>query len=340
LRFLTENLGGTVTWNDAVGQVNIIFNESAVAQPAVYAYYYWGGFKELQENAHLFSDVALRWFETDADGDLYYEYQDNYKQVLDFLNKHGIKSHASVVFMDKAGLHTLLSNPQRRANLINKLYDEVRNSNYDGVNIDFEFIDPSDSDNFTTFLRELKSKLGPDRELSVAVFARTGSEKWPTAYNYRSIGEIADRVVVMTYDYSYATSAAGPVAPLWWVEDVVDYMLNTARIPPDKLLLGVATYGYNWGTGQKGTTVTLDKLNSLKNTYRVSEYFDTASMSPYYTYTDGNGIAHKIWLENERSLTEKWKVALNNNLGGISFWRIGNGFADLYNILDQNQIDN
>jgi len=338
LRFLAENLSGIVTWNDALGQVNIIFNKSTQSTPAVFAYYYSGGFSELQKNAHLFSDVALRWFETDARGDLFYEYQDNYKQVLSLLHNQGIKSHASVVFMDKDGLHTLLSSPGHRANLINQLYNEVKNSNYDGVNIDFEFIAPSDSDYFNTFLRELKIKLGADKELSVAVFARTGSEKWPTAYNYRTIGEIADRIVVMTYDYSYRTSAAGPVAPLWWVTDVVDYMLNTAQIPPSKLLLGMATYGYNWGSGQNGTTVTLNKLNILKNTYRVNEYFDIASMSPYYTYTDENGLSHKIWLENERSLTEKWKVALNNDLGGISFWRIGNGFEDLYNLLEKNQI--
>jgi spore germination protein len=340
LRFLAENLGGIVTWNDSLGQVNILFNKSAESKPAVFAYYYSGGFPELQENAHLFSDVALRWFETDAGGDLFYEYQDNYQQVLNFLDKNGIKSHASVVFMDKAGLYTLLSNPDHRANLINQLYNEVQVSNYDGVNIDFEFIAASDSVYFTTFLRELKSKLGADKELSVAVDARTSSDNWSTGYDYQNIGEIADRIVVMTYDYSYSTSAAGPVAPLWWVEDVVDYMLHSAQIPPSKLLLGMATYGYNWGSGQTGTTVTLEKLNRLKNTYQVNEYFDTASMSPYYTYTDANGLTHKIWLENERSLEAKWKVALNNNLGGISFWRIGNGFGDLYDLLEKYQAGN
>ena len=336
LRFLAENLGGIVTWNDALGQVNIIFNKSATSEPAVFAYYYSGGFSELQTNANLFSDVALRWFETDADGDLFYEYQDNYTQVLNLLDKNGVKKHASVVFMDKAGLHTLLSSPERRANLINQLSNEVQKSNYDGVNIDFEFIGASDSGYFTTFLQELKNKLGTDKELSVAVDARTSSDNWSTGYDYRSIGEIADRIVVMTYDYSYSTSAAGPVAPLWWVNDVVDYMLHTAQIPPAKLLLGVATYGYNWGSGQNGTTVTLAKLNSLRNTYQVNEYFDIANMSPYYTYTDGNGLTHKIWLENKRSLAEKLKVAVNNNLGGISFWRIGNGFDDLYNLLAKN----
>ncbi len=337
LRFLAEKLGGTVTWNNALGQVNIYFNKSAQSEPAVFAYYYSGGFPELQANASLFSDVALRWFETDADGDLFYEYKDNYQQVLNFLNQNNIKKHASVVFMDKAGLHTLLSSPAKRSNLIDQLCTEVKNSNYDGVNIDFEFIAAGDSGYFTTFLRELKNRLGADKELSVAVFARTSSDNWATGYDYRGIGEIADRIVVMTYDYCYPASAAGPVAPLWWVNDVVDYMLGNAQIPPAKVLLGVATYGYNWGGGQNGTTVTLDKLNQLKNTYRVTEHFDTKSMSPYYTYTDGNGVYHEIWLENERSLEEKWKVAVNNQLGGITFWRIGNGFDDLYDVLENHQ---
>lgn len=340
LRFLAENLGGIVTWNGTLGEAGIYFNQAAAPEPAVFAYYYWGGFKELQENSNLFSDVALRWFETDADGDLFYEYQDNYEQVLGYLAGQGIKAHASVVFMDKAGLHTLLANAQRRANLVTQLYNQVQNSGYDGVNIDFEFMDAADSVYFTTFLQELKNKLGPDKELSVAVFARTSSDNWPSAYNYGKIGEIADRVVVMTYDYSYKTSAPGPIAPLWWVEDVVDYMLGTARIPPSKLLLGMATYGYNWASGQNGTTVTEPKLNELKNTYQVIEHFDTSSMSPYYTYTDAGGVSHQIWLENEKSLAEKWKVAVSRGLGGISFWRIGNGFEDLYHLLEQNQTSN
>jgi len=338
LRFLTENMGGTVYWNGSRGEVRIRFDGVVEkTQNEVFAYYYYGGFAELQANAKLFTDVALRWFETDADGDLFYEYQDNYQQVLRYLQDQGIKTHASVVLMDKAALHTLLSNPERRANLINQLSNEVKKNNYDGVNIDFEFIPSGDTNNFTIFLRELRNSLEPGKTLSAAVFARTASDNWATGYDYQAIGDIVDKLVLMTYDYSYKTSSPGPVAPLWWVDKVVDYMTVNAHIPAEKLLLGMATYGYNWGSGSNATTVTWSKLNSIKNSYAVSEHFDNGSMSPYYTYTDGQGIYHQIWLENERSLSEKWNLARENNLGGISFWRIGNGFQDLYNLLQNNQ---
>jgi len=337
----TTTLDGNDSAKSIASQSGITPSRSVVkpvntSNMKVFAYYYYGGFPELKENAHLFSNVALRWFETDGDGNLFYEYKDNYGQVLSYLKSRGIKTHASVVLMDKEALHQLLTNPQSRARLIDQLYNQVYSNNYDGVDIDFEFIPPSDSDYYTVFLRELKQRIG-SKELSAAVLGRTAKDKWPIGYNYQDIGKIVDKLIVMTYDYRYPTSQPGPVAPLWWVQDNLDYMMYNAHIPASKLFMGLATYGYDWGsTGGKATTVTLDKLNTIKNTYQVSGYFDTASMSPYYRYTGRNGIAHQIWLENEHSLNEKLKIAVNRNLGGISFWRIGNGFDDLFNLLERN----
>lgn len=338
LRFFAEHLGGAVTWNSGRGEAAIEFKQEGQRAPKVFAYYYGGGFAELQENAGLFTDVALRWFETNSQGDLFYEYKDNYAQVLSFLRQQGIKTHASVVFMDPEGLHSLLSSPQRRANLIAQLGRRMQQDGYDGVNIDFEFIPAPDGPNFTLFLKELKSELGPGRELSVAVFARTVQDNWPTPYDYRRIGEIADDVVIMTYDYHYKTTAAGAVAPLWWVEEVISYMRSQARIPAAKLLIGMATYGYDWGQGVTTATVTRDKLAQVKDRYGVAAHYDPASSSPFYTYTDANQVRHQIWLENEQSLGKKLDLVQRYELGGISFWRIGNGFDDLYNLLEKGSV--
>lgn len=328
LRFIAENLGAVVGWNNAAREVTINF----ARQQRVFAYYY-RNYNEFRDNASLFSDVAFRWFETNAKGDLFYEYSDDYAGRLAFAHSRGIKCHASVVLMDREALHELLSTPANRTRLINNLVTRVNSDGYDGVNVDFEFIPAADAKLYTTFLAELKNALG-NKTLSAAVFARTGQEKWATGYDYDGIGKAVDLVVVMAYDYSYRTSAPGPVAPLWWVQDVAQYMC--AHIPRSKVLLGLPTYGYDWSAGLPTTTVTLSKLNSIKEKYQVNEYFDTAQMSPYYTYTDSSGRFHQIWLENKQSLQEKWKVGLEHNLAGISFWRIGNGFTDLYEIIREN----
>ena len=332
LRFLTENLGAQVTWNSLQRRVNIQFDQ---VQPRVFAYYYYSPWVELEQNAHLFTDIAFRWFETNSKGELNYEYKADYAKTLAWARSKGIRTHASVVLMGSDPLHTLLSNATNRSRLINALVQEVRNSGYDGVNIDFELMSANDADNFTTFLRELKQALGTDKELSVAVFGRTGKEKWATPYQYDKIGAIADSVVVMAYDYHYSTSAPGPIAPLWWVKEVAQYMSKV--MPAEKVLMGMATYGYDWPQSAKATSVTAPKLIQLQSKYQVQGHWDEASYSPYYTYWDEKGRQHEVWLENQQSLTAKWKVVDEHQLGGVSFWRIGTGFTDLYKVLEEQQ---
>lgn len=90
------------------------------------------------------------------------------------------------------------------------------------------------------------------------------------------------------------------------------------------------------GMIESGTTaVTAEKLNTVKKQYQVNSYFDEKNQSPYYTYKDSEGVFHEIWLENGRSLNLKLETIAENNLGGISFWRIGTGFKDLYHLLDE-----
>lgn len=330
LRFLVESLGAVVSWNGQKQEVNIDFEH----RPEVFAYYYYTPRAELEDNAHLFSDIAFRWFAADSEGHLRYEYKDDYAGVLRYARQKDIKTHASVVLMGQQPLHDLLSNTVRRKLLVGNLMEVVNRDGYDGVNIDFEFIAPGDAAYFTTFLQELKTALGADKMLSVAVFARTGQEKWQNGYQYDQIGAVADRVVVMAYDYHYRTSAPGAVAPLWWVEQVANYM--TVHIPREKILLGMPTYGYDWPEGKNAGTVTAAKLSDLLSRYGGALSFDFQSMSPYYIYYDFEGTRHQVWLENEQSLEQKWNVAVSYGLGGVSFWRIGNGFSDLYTVLDKN----
>lgn len=330
LRFLAENLGARVIWRAEQRQVDIQFQQT---RPRVFAYYYYTPWAEMEQNAHLFTDIAFRWFATTSKGELYHDCQADYEGTLKWARSKGIRTHASVVLMGKEVLHTLLSNRSYRSRLISDLVREVQNSGYDGVNIDFELIAASDADHFTAFLRELKAALGLDKELSVAVFARTGNEKWPSPYQYDKIGQIADTVVVMAYDYRYPVTAPGPIAPLWWVEQVAAYMART--MPSEKVLMGMATYGYDWPQKAKGTSVTAKKLADLLKRYQVQSHWDQASSSPYYTYWDEQGRYHEVWLENQRSLTEKWKAVEANRLAGLAFWRIGTGFTDLYQMLEQ-----
>ena len=329
LRFLAENLGGVVYWDAAKRGISVDFNY----KPLVFAYYYYSPMEEVKSNIGLFTDIAFRWLSADGNGNLHYDYYDQYSQKIQWVQSQGVRAHASVALMDRDELHKLLNNPGNRHTLVQQLAKLVSDYAYDGVNIDFEFIAPADGPAFTEFLQELKSALGPGKILSAAVFARTGKENWAVAYDYAAIGRTADLVVVMAYDYRWLNSEPGPVAPLWWVKEVAAYMQS--QMAGQKILLGLPTYGYDWSSDGSAKTVSLSTLKQLKSQYQVVERFDQNSFSPYFTYCDQQGSCHEIWMENERSLNSKVAICLDQKLGGISFWRIGTGFVDLYKVLDQ-----
>ncbi|QGT98747.1 Putative peptidoglycan hydrolase YvbX, NOT involved in spore germination [Candidatus Syntrophocurvum alkaliphilum] len=334
LRFISEAVEAEVGWNDSKREVTIDF-ENKSNNPMVFAYYYFRAFEEYKENAHLFTDVAFRWLETNGRGDLFYEYQDDYEEILQFSHEQGINTHASVMLFDPDQLNQLLRSPENRARLINNLIQEVQSYNYDGVNIDFEFLKPEDAPYLNIFLEELKYRLPADKTLSVAVFGRTANDRWPIGYDYQRIGEIADLVAVMSYDYRYRTSEPGPVAPLWWVAENISYF--SSIMPEEKILIGLATYGYDWGAGQpRANVVSANSMTELRSQYYITEHFSEEHYSPYFTYRDHNNVSRQIWMENERSLQAKYDLVMDNDLAGVMFWRIGTGFTDLYNMLEKN----
>ena len=64
------------------------------------------------------------------------------------------------------------------------------------------------------------------------------------------LGEQADLVTIMAYEYRGSWSGPGSVAPIGWVDSVMAFAAS--QIPPEKLLLGLAVYGFDWNTTSGG----------------------------------------------------------------------------------------
>jgi spore germination protein YaaH len=216
----------------------------------------------------------------------------------------------------------LLTNATTRAAHVQAVVDAAVRGGWAGVDIDYEELPPMAGDAFTTFLTELRDRLHAHRMvLSVAVPARTkdSSSEETLAYAYPLIGTIADEVRVMAYDYSYSTGSPGPVAPLPWVEAVVRYAAQ--RVPKDKLMLGLATYGYDW-VGRSGTDIGSAAAAELAAQEGVEPRWDARAASYTFTY-ERDGQTHTVWYEDGRSAAAKADVAVRNGLRGVALWRLG-----------------
>lgn len=68
-----------------------------------------------------------------------------------------------------------------------------------------------------------------------------GGEDW---VRYRQLGQILDRMAIMSYDFAWSGSAPGPVSPGYWLHNV--YQWATSQVPAEKLMMGLPLYSYFW----------------------------------------------------------------------------------------------
>jgi len=232
---------------------------------------------------------------------------------------------------DPAPASAMLHDPARRAAHVNALVSEVLNYGYDGIDVDYESLNGSaDRDGFSLFIEELAATLhAHGKLLSVAVHPKTsepGSWDGPQAQDWARIGAAADRFRVMTYGYHWATSEPGPIAPLWWMEDVMEFA--TSVVLPSRVYVGLHFYGHDW-VGTSSNSVVWEDVQALVTARGVTPQWRTASgwnravSEPWFAYTDDAGRAHEVWYADQISVAARLRLVQQYGLGGIAVWRLG-----------------
>ena len=238
--------------------------------------------------------------------------------------------------------HTVLTNINVRNNIISAIKSTVENKNYYGINIDFEYIYPADRDAYMEFLRELRRTL-PDIFMAVAVapkYRDNQSGILYEAHDYATIGSIADRVIIMTYEWGYTYGEPMAIAPYNEVEAVIKYAVS--RIPSEKILMGMPNYAYDWQLpwrkGDAATTLSNRQALNLALDSGSNILFDTKAQAPYFTYTR-DGQEHIVWFEDALSISNRIALVEKYNLAGLSYWTVNNFNAvnwsivsDMYNV--------
>ncbi len=138
-------------------------------------------------------------------------------------------------------INSVVNNTVYLDNLIQNLLDTMAEKGYEGVDIDFEYILASDRDAFTAFVRQVAETMRANGyHTSVALAPKTSSDQVGLLYegkDYRALGEAADHVLLMTYEWGYTYGPPMAVAPLNQVRRVVEYALT--QIPAEKIDLRI-----------------------------------------------------------------------------------------------------
>ncbi|MCX7921052.1 MAG: glycosyl hydrolase family 18 protein [Clostridia bacterium] len=244
----------------------------------------------------------------------------NQKNISTLVAIHNFKDRR----FDGSLAHSVLSNAAKRKALIDNIILVMSKESYSGVNVDIENVYWNDRAYYSAFIKELKERLTPYGFLTtVSIPAKTydayQNNTWSGAYDYKEIGKYADRILIMTYDEHYFGGSPGPISSLPWVKNVMAYATKT--MPANKILLGIAAYGYDWSSSNAAVIAFKNADSTIANLGVQSLWNDTFK-SPYFKYTK-NGISHEVWYENASSISYKLDLVNTYKLGGIGIWKLG-----------------
>lgn len=321
----------------AIGQALFITDTVSYTQkPSIqvggYAYTYISPWV-LSQTLPFLTELFVFSYGFTAQGDLLSPPLDDYWMVTEAWMQN-VRPILTLTPLDASGqfnnnlISSVVQNEAYKANLIQQVLYALRTKGYAGVDIDFEFIHASDRDAFTAFVRDMASALHPyGFTVSVALAPKTSANQPGLLYegkDYAALGEAADYVLLMTYEWGYKYGPNMAVAPLNMVRRVVDYAIT--EIPPEKIRLGIPNYGYDWPLPFiKGETaaVTIGNVEAIQIAIQNNAviYYDETAKSPYFNYTR-NGIPHEVWFEDVRSIQAKFGLINEYGLSGAGYWQI------------------
>ena len=287
--------------------------------------------------------LAIFSYQAKEDGSLYILYENN---LITSARQMNVAPLMVITNIGESGgfdsdlAHTILTNEAVQTTFINNVVSILQEKNYYGLDVDFEYIYPYDRESYTQFLRRLKNTITPlGFRLSVAVAPKYRDNQAGILYeahDYRAIGEIADRVIIMTYEWGYLYGPPLAISPYDQVRQVLRYA--TSVIPSNKILMGMPNYAYDWTlpytVGSAAMTLTNNRATELAIEKGATIRYDNTSQAPYFNYTDENGRSHVVWFDNARSTQARLELVPEFNLAGVSYWTINNFFKQNWLVLD------
>ena len=216
----------------------------------------------------------------------------------------------------------------------------------DGIDLDWEYpvipgypghkYSPEDKQHFTALVKELRKSLGKKQEISFAAGGFTSFLR--DAIEWKKVMKKVDMVNLMTYDLvsGFATTT-GHHTPLFSTDrqaqsaDNAIRYLDSIGVSRKKLVIGAAFYGRMWenvepvnnGLYQAGHFKKGIAYRNFSTTLSTDSgyvyYRDTLAFAPYIYHPLRKEF---VTFDDEESIKEKTKYALNKGLRGIMFWQL------------------
>lgn len=237
--------------------------------------------------------------------------------------------------------HAICCDESVQYRFFQKIAEHVEKYQLYGVNLNFSCLHAFDQDIYTRFFRNLANFL---HDLGVIIVTTLPpqtenllTDPRSAAFDYRAIGEAADYVILLSYDWGHRSSPPAAIAPIGKIRALLSY--TTARIPSQKILLSIPNYALDWTLpfcpSQNARLLTNAQAITLAAAVGAEIRFSESAHAPTFDFYDSTGKYHRVWFEDVRSLNEKYSLVSEYGLAGLSFWNLDHLFTPIFLTLQQ-----
>ena len=275
---------------------------------------------------------------------------DGYELIASYPRNHGARTHLNVFMDTTIGLSYLIACETSRSQAVasimtelTRIYPNLGHNPFDGVTINFEGLrGERASAEFTAFLTELSHHLQAYQlSLYVTLHPTTIDGIFFDGYDYRAIGRLANRVILMTHDY-HPRSLEGLLFTAWQRHAALTPIgeirraLEAITCPEtgvedySKIAIAFSFVNVGWFVNVDNLAIYPTSINvSMETVQRRMAQPDTyfgwseTYLNPYIIYTTENGERVFLWYQNSQSVAEKLRLANQFGITGASIWRMG-----------------
>ena len=231
----------------------------------------------------------------------------------------------------------VLNNEVMQETLIRAVTENLRQKQYQGMDVDFEFLGKENAAAYGAFVAKLRQAVSP-LPLLTALAPKTSKDQPGLLYeghDYALLAERSDGVLLMTYEWGYTYGPPMAVAPLPSVRRVVEFALT--QMPASKIYLGFPNYAYDWplpfvAGSTKAQSISNEEAVARAVRFGAEIRYDEEAQTPWFTY-ESEGITHEVWFEDVRSARAKYALVPEYGLKGIGFWNFMRPFRQGFCLL-------
>ncbi|MEK7598821.1 MAG: glycosyltransferase [Patescibacteria group bacterium] len=348
----SEGTAASLFIDSASAQKNLSFIQNSVSsqtyKPKIIGFFVnWddASLSSLKSNLNNMDEIIPEWLHLDGTGgSVVIDDQIQQDKALFFIrqNRPGIpivplinNFNQQTQDWDGVALSDMLADPVARTKTIQNLLDFVKLYNFSGISIDFEAVPGASQPQLILFMKELYGKLHP---LNLEV-----SQNIPLddpAFDAKALGQFNDFIILMAYDdHSIYDTLAGPVADQNWY--LKSLLTRFAQLPPEKYLISVGNYGYDWEDGNiNGREISFQDALRIAKESNSNISINPTSLNPTFDYFDSANKLRHVWYLDAATTFNEIVAARKYAPGGYVLWRLGSEDPSIWKVFGKiNNLD-